>query len=42
MTDDAVIRMLGINKWYGDYHALRDIDLGVRSGEKVVICGPSG
>jgi general L-amino acid transport system ATP-binding protein len=37
-----MIRMTGINKWYGDYHALRDVALDVRSGEKVVICGPSG
>jgi general L-amino acid transport system ATP-binding protein len=41
-TDDTVIRMRGINKWYGDYHALRDIELAVRPGERVVICGPSG
>ena len=40
--DDAVIRLRGINKWYADYHALRDVDLAVRPGERVVICGPSG
>jgi general L-amino acid transport system ATP-binding protein len=34
--------MTGINKWYGDYHALRDIDLQVTPGERIVICGPSG
>jgi general L-amino acid transport system ATP-binding protein len=34
--------MQGINKWYGSFHALRDIDLHVASGERVVICGPSG
>jgi general L-amino acid transport system ATP-binding protein len=38
----AVVRMSGINKWYGSYHALRDIDLQVASGERIVICGPSG
>jgi ABC-type polar amino acid transport system ATPase subunit len=37
-----VARMQGINKWYGDYHALRDIDLQVASGERIVVCGPSG
>ena len=37
-----VIEIQGLNKWYGEYHALRDIDLTVRAGEKVVICGPSG
>jgi general L-amino acid transport system ATP-binding protein len=50
MTDDParipgngpVIAMRCVNKWYGDYHALRDVDLDVRSGEKVVVCGPSG
>jgi len=37
-----IVRMQRINKWYGDYHALRDVDLQVASGERVVICGPSG
>ncbi|PJN92873.1 glutamine ABC transporter ATP-binding protein, partial [Amaricoccus sp. HAR-UPW-R2A-40] len=34
--------MQGINKWYGAYHALRNVNLTVRRGEKIVICGPSG
>jgi len=34
--------MQGINKWYERYHALRDIDLQVAAGERVLICGPSG
>jgi ABC-type polar amino acid transport system ATPase subunit len=37
-----VIEMSGINKWYGDYHALRDIALSVLPGERIVVCGPSG
>jgi ABC-type polar amino acid transport system ATPase subunit len=37
-----VVRMLGINKWYGAFHALRDIDVQVAPGERVLICGPSG
>jgi len=37
-----VVRMDGINKWYGLFHALRDIDLRVAPGERVLICGPSG
>jgi ABC-type polar amino acid transport system ATPase subunit len=41
-ADEAVVRLRGVNKWYGDYHALRDVDLDVRAGEKVVVCGPSG
>ncbi len=31
-----------LNKWYGDFHVLRDIDLSVARGERIVICGPSG
>ena len=38
----TIARMQSINKWYGTYHALRDIDLQIASGERVVICGPSG
>jgi ABC-type polar amino acid transport system ATPase subunit len=37
-----MVQMNGINKWYGGFHALRDIDLQVASGERIVICGPSG
>ncbi|QIB33528.1 amino acid ABC transporter ATP-binding protein [Ancylobacter pratisalsi] len=39
---DLVVEMAGINKWYGEHHALRDIALGLASGEKIVLCGPSG
>ncbi len=39
---DLMIRMEGVNKWFGDFQVLRDIDLAVGLGEKVVICGPSG
>lgn len=38
----AVVSMSGINKWYGHFHALRDVDLRVAAGERIVICGPSG
>jgi general L-amino acid transport system ATP-binding protein len=41
-TNASIARLQGINKWYGEFHALRDIDLDVASGERVVICGPSG
>jgi general L-amino acid transport system ATP-binding protein len=41
-TNGTIARMQGINKWYGSFHALRDIDLDVAAGERVVICGPSG
>lgn len=40
--DVAAVVMSGVNKWYGDFHVLRDIDLTVARGEKIVICGPSG
>ncbi|UKI12006.1 amino acid ABC transporter ATP-binding protein [Variovorax paradoxus] len=34
--------MVGVQKWYGDFQVLRDIDLEVQRGERIVICGPSG
>ncbi|WOG29229.1 amino acid ABC transporter ATP-binding protein [Endozoicomonas sp. 8E] len=37
-----VIRLNGVNKWYDSFHVLRDINLDVVRGEKIVICGPSG
>ncbi|MEZ5228204.1 MAG: ATP-binding cassette domain-containing protein [Acidimicrobiales bacterium] len=39
---DPLVVMSGINKWYGDMHALKDIDLTVHEGEVVVVIGPSG
>jgi general L-amino acid transport system ATP-binding protein len=36
------ILMNGVNKWFGEFHVLRNINLSVRPGEKIVICGPSG
>ena len=38
----AAIEMIGVNKWYGQFHVLRDINLSVGQGERIVICGPSG
>ena len=38
----TAVEMLGVHKWYGDFHALRDINLAVGRGERIVICGPSG
>ncbi|MFL5163364.1 MAG: ATP-binding cassette domain-containing protein, partial [Microvirga sp.] len=34
--------MIDVHKWYGEFHVLRDINLNVRRGERIVICGPSG
>src|SRR5699024_6344130 len=39
---DYVIRMENVNKWYGQFHVLKNINLNVRQGERIVICGPSG
>ena len=36
------VEIAGLNKWYGDFHVLRDINLDVARGERIVICGPSG
>jgi general L-amino acid transport system ATP-binding protein len=36
------VQMVGVHKWYGEFHVLRDINLDVRRGERIVICGPSG
>jgi general L-amino acid transport system ATP-binding protein len=37
-----IIRVEGMHKWYGDFHVLQDLNLTVRHGERIVICGPSG
>ena len=42
MEFDSIILFEKVNKWFGDFHVLRDIDLSVVKGEKIVICGPSG
>ena len=43
MNDDSTIISIDkLNKWYGNFHALKDIDLSVNKTEKIVICGPSG
>ncbi len=41
-TSDLMVEMRDVNKWYGDFHVLRDINLEVKRGERIVICGPSG
>ena len=43
MSEEAIIKFEKVNKWYGNgFHVLRDVDLSVRAGERIVICGPSG
>jgi general L-amino acid transport system ATP-binding protein len=42
MSTEPIVSVAGLNKWFGDFHVLRDIDLDVAKGERIVICGPSG
>jgi len=41
-NEDYAIQLINMNKWYGDFHVLKDINLNVKEGERIVICGPSG
>ncbi len=41
-TTDVAIEIIGMNKWFSEFHVLRDIDLKVMKGERIVIAGPSG
>ncbi|WP_263489373.1 amino acid ABC transporter ATP-binding protein [Mesorhizobium sp. ES1-3] len=42
MSAQAIIEAKAVSKWYGQFHALKDINLTVHKGERIVICGPSG
>jgi general L-amino acid transport system ATP-binding protein len=42
VSDEVVIELASVNKWYGEFHVLKDINLAVNKGERIVICGPSG
>lgn len=42
VSDEIVVSMQSVNKWYGQFHVLRDINLTVNKGERIVVCGPSG
>jgi general L-amino acid transport system ATP-binding protein len=42
VSDEIAIQIVAMNKWYGEFHVLRDINLTVYKGERIVICGPSG
>ena len=42
VSDQVAIEIIGMNKWYGQFHVQRDINLTVYRGERIVICGPSG
>lgn len=40
--EDAIIEFNDVNKWYGDFHVLRNINFSIKKGERIVVCGPSG
>ncbi len=42
VQNEMAVEIVGMNKWFGQFHVLRDINLTVKRGEKLVICGPSG
>ncbi len=42
VSSETVIRIADMNKWYGQFHVLKEINLTVHRGERIVICGPSG
>ncbi len=42
VTDEVAIQITSMNKWYGTFHVLRDINMTVMKGERIVVCGPSG
>jgi general L-amino acid transport system ATP-binding protein len=41
-SDNAMVEIIEMHKWFGDFHVLQGIDLNVQKGERIVICGPSG
>jgi len=42
VSEEVMIQMNGVHKWYGQFHVLKNIDLTINKGERIVICGPSG
>ena len=42
MNNNPIIQFDRVNKWYGNFHVLRDINLTIRQGQRIVVCGPSG
>ena len=42
ISDEVMISVDAVHKWYGQFHVLKDINLTVHKGERIVICGPSG
>ncbi|ORE95370.1 amino acid ABC transporter ATP-binding protein [Acuticoccus yangtzensis] len=42
VSNETAIQIVGMNKWYGEFHVLKNVDLTVKKGERIVVCGPSG
>jgi general L-amino acid transport system ATP-binding protein len=42
VSSEVAIEIRDMNKWFGDFHVLKDIDLTIHKGERIVVCGPSG
>ena len=42
MSEDSIISLQNVNKWFGDFQVLKDVDLQVKKKERIVVCGPSG
>ncbi|MBN4071736.1 amino acid ABC transporter ATP-binding protein, partial [Desulfotalea psychrophila] len=41
-SNEVMVELRNVNKWYGDFHVLKNINLKVTKGERIIICGPSG
>ena len=42
MSEESIISLKNVNKWFGDFHVLQDLNLEVKKKERIVVCGPSG
>ena len=42
MSENSIISLQNVNKWFGDFHVLQDVNLEVQKKERIVVCGPSG
>ena len=42
MSEESIISLKNVNKWFGDFHVLQDVNLEVKKKERIVVCGPSG
>jgi len=42
ISGEIAVELAGVNKWFGEFHVLKDINLRVQRGERIVVCGPSG